>query len=145
MATRIRRAGVAVALALLIAAALAGAAWAATKVGTNDSDLLIGTGARDTLYGLNGPDDILGRAGNDTLYGGSDSDEIQGGRNADYIVAGQGPDDLFGGRGTDGIEAAYAFHEQDLVNCGPGLHDRASVDPNDDVFNCEIVNGERAQ
>jgi Ca2+-binding RTX toxin-like protein len=145
MAARIRRAGVAVAFALLMATALTGAAWAATKVGTNGSDLLIGTNARDTIYGLNGPDDVLARASNDRLYGGSDSDEIHGGRNADYIVAGQGPDDLFGGRGTDVIEAADGFHEQDFVDCGLGLQDRAGVDANDDVMNCEIVNGERAQ
>ena len=131
------------AVQLLLATALAGAAWAATKVGTNGSDLLIGTNARDTIYGLDGPDDVLARANNDRLYGGSDSDEIHGGRNADYIVAGQGPDDLFGGRGTDVIEAADGFHEQDFVDCGPGLQDRASVDANDDVINCEIVTGER--
>jgi len=142
MATRIRRAGVAVALALLMATALAGAVWAADRVGTNDSDLLIGTDARDTIYGLNGPDDVYGKAGSDRLYGGSDSDEIHGNRNADYIVASQGPDDLFGGRSTDVIEAADAFHEQDYVNCGPGSFDRASVDKQDTVERCEIVNGE---
>src|SRR5215203_4480756 len=106
MATRIRRAGVAVALALLMATALAGAVWAADRVGTNDSDLLIGTDARDTIYGL------------------------------------KGPDDLFGGRSTDVIEAADAFHEQDYVNCGPSSFDRASVDKQDTVERCEIVNGE---
>jgi hypothetical protein len=143
MVTRIRRAVVAVALALLMATALAGAAWAATKVGTNGSDLLIGTKARDAIYGLDGPDDVLGRANNDRLYGGSDSDEIRGNRNADYIVGGQGPDDLFGGRGTDVIEAADGFHEQDFVDCGPGLQDRASVTADDEVINCEFVNGER--
>src|SRR3712207_4321209 len=82
MAARIRQAVVAVALALLMATVLAGAALAADRVGTNDMDLLIGTDARDTIYGLNGPDDVFGKAGNDRrLYGGSDSDEIHGNRN----------------------------------------------------------------
>jgi hypothetical protein len=40
MATRIQRAVVAVALALLMATVLAGVAWAATLVGGNGSDVL---------------------------------------------------------------------------------------------------------
>ena len=54
MATRIRRAVVAVALELLMAAALGGAAWAATFVGTAKQDQIIGTRNDDTFYGLDG-------------------------------------------------------------------------------------------
>ena len=145
MAARIRRAVLTVALTLLMATALAGVAWAATRVGTNDMDLLVGTTNNDTLYGLDGPDDILAKDGKDRLYGGDDSDELQGNRGGDYIAGDQGPDDLYGGRGSDFLDAADGFREQDSVNCGPGL-DRAVATRNDDVYDtCEIVNGERTK
>jgi hypothetical protein len=47
MATRIRRAGVAVALALLMATALTGAAYAKLISGTNGADDLVGTAKAD--------------------------------------------------------------------------------------------------
>src|SRR5215208_4704197 len=141
MAARIRRAVVAVALALLIATALAGAAWAATKVGTNGSDLLIGTDHSDVIYGLNGQDLLRSKPGADELYGGKGPDALVGNRGADYLVGGSGYDHLYGDRGNDFIEAADGLAE--YVDCGSGTNDRASVDEEDAVSNCEFVNGEQ--
>ena len=53
----------------------------------------------------------------------------------------RGYDELEGWQGNDRIEAADG--RQDFVGCGPGDDDRASVDPQDYVRDCEIVNGER--
>jgi Ca2+-binding RTX toxin-like protein len=63
MATRIRRAGVAVALALLMATALVGAAWADRIVGGDGPQRLLGTDGQDTIYGLRGWDFISGGPG----------------------------------------------------------------------------------
>ena len=70
MARRIRRAVVALAPALLVATALAGAAWAATLVGTAGPDEIAGTSKAETLYGLDGRDSLSGRGAGDVPYGG---------------------------------------------------------------------------
>jgi Ca2+-binding RTX toxin-like protein len=140
MATRIRRAVVAVALALLMATALAGAAWAATQVGTNGPDTLKGTKRSDIVYGLNGKDSLFGKPGGDELYAGKGIDFVFGNRGADYIVGGTGYDGLYGDRGNDLIVANDG--RLDDIYCGSGDADRASVDEEDAVSNCEFVNGE---
>jgi Ca2+-binding RTX toxin-like protein len=142
MATRIRRAVVTVALALLLAAALAGAAYAATLVGTNGSNALIGSRGSDIIYGLNGYDVLEGKAGADELYAGKGTDEAYGARGADYLVGGTGFDQLYGQQGNDIIEAADGM--RDDVVCGAGKADSATVDAEDRLFlfnGCEEVNG----
>ena len=133
---RIRRAGVAVALALLMATALAGAAYAATLVGTAGPDELRGTPNSDEISGLGGDDFIVGRGADDDLSGGRSG--------PDYIVGGRGVDEHYSQGGNDRIEAADG--KRDFVNCGSGEYDRASVDADEDVQdvvkNCEIVNGQ---
>jgi len=137
MTKRIRRAVVAVALALLMATALAGAAWAATKVGTNDSNSMLGTGGPDKLYGLGGYDVLESKGGSDKLYGGAGRDEVYGGPGRDYLVGGSGPENwLGGGRGGDTIEAVDG--EKDFIQCGAGF-DVATVDEHDTAQLCEIV------
>jgi Ca2+-binding RTX toxin-like protein len=128
-----------VAMALMLALIVASAAYAAVDVGTNGPDTLIGTDRPDTIYGLNGADGISGKQGDDELYAGKGDDEASGNKNEDYLVGGRGFDNLFGNRGDDVIEAADNRH--DLVDCGNGDADRASVDEEDTVRNCEIVNG----
>jgi Ca2+-binding RTX toxin-like protein len=81
MATRIRRAGAAVALTLLMATALAGVAWAANTIQCEPgSDALrpcAGTGKNDVMYGTNKADVIGGGYhGADTLYGRGGDDEL---------------------------------------------------------------------
>jgi Ca2+-binding RTX toxin-like protein len=117
MATRMRRAGVAVALTLLMATALAGVAWAANVIQCpNHSEFpsCLGTDKNDVMYGTNKADTIGGGPhGADTLYG-------YGGE--DYLIGGSGPDKVHGGPGDDQItnqETDYWFGE-DENHGGPG-------------------------
>ena len=149
MVTRIRRAAVAVALALLMATALAGAAWAATLVGTAGPDEIAGTSKAETIYGLDGVDYLSGRGAGDELYSGRGRDLLFGRFGPDYIVGGRGQERLYGGPGmlggpgNDRIEAADGQH--DLIDCGPGEFDRVSVDELDVIGRCEIVTGNPAR
>lgn len=81
-----------------------------TRRGTRKRDVLTGTAYADTLSGLDGDDTLTGLSGADTLLGGP---------------------------GDDRINAADG--ERDLVDCGPGRHDRATVDKRDKVKRCEKV------
>jgi Ca2+-binding RTX toxin-like protein len=121
MATRIRRAVVAAALALLMATVLAGVAWAANVIhcpnsggfptcrGTGKNDVMYGTNKADTIgSGHHGADTLYGRGGDDELGGGSGPDTIHGGPGDDYITDGDndywfGEDQNHGGRGNDSI------------------------------------------
>jgi len=89
-----------------------------------------------------GEDDfIVGRGAADDLSGGRGDDFIEGRSGPDYVVGGRGVDEHYSQGGNDRIEAADG--KRDFVNCGNGVYDRASVDPEDVVKNCEIVNGAR--
>ena len=118
MATRIRRAGAAVALTLLMATALAGVAWAANTIQCEPgSDALrpcAGTGKNDVMYGTNKADVIGGGYhGAYTLYGRGGDDEL---------IGGVGPDKVYGGPGDDDItnqETDYPFG-RDANHGGPG-------------------------
>jgi Ca2+-binding RTX toxin-like protein len=121
MATRIRRAGLLATLALLLmATALAGAAWAANAIrcapsgATGEEPLCEGTARNDVMYGTNKADWMqAGSKGADTLYGRGGDDDL---------VGGVGPDKVRGGPGDDFIsneEADYPFG-QDENHGGPG-------------------------
>jgi Ca2+-binding RTX toxin-like protein len=121
MATRIRRAGVAVALALLMATALAGVAWAANVIqcpnrtghltceGTGKNDVMYGTDKADRMAGgYHGADTLYGRGGNDELDGGPGPDKVYGVPGDDRIANGDsdywwGEDENHGGPGDDDI------------------------------------------
>jgi hypothetical protein len=90
-----------------------------TTQGTDERDALGGLSGDDELSGYGGDDRIGGDFGNDTLYGGAGSDVLLGGDNDDVL------DD-----GDDG--------ERDTVRCGHG-YDKATVGPEDDVYQCEEV------
>jgi opacity protein-like surface antigen len=121
MATRIRQAGVTVALALLMAAALAGVAFAAQNViqcpkitpqdgycdGTNKDDVMEGTSnddrmraglGVDIMYGRGGKDDLYGNEGPDVAYGGPGDDYLGSDCDTDYWC---GEDEKHGGPGDD--------------------------------------------
>jgi Ca2+-binding RTX toxin-like protein len=145
MVTRIRRAGFVVALALLMATALAGVAWAATLVGTDEPDRLSGSPNNDKILGHGGNDIIGGREGDDYIRGGGGDDYIFGMWGDDHIILGPGADHFTkGGAGNDTMEADDG--KQDSVECGGGLHDEAYLDVRpvgDDFGNCEYVNGKK--
>lgn len=122
MAARIRRAVVAVALALLMVAALAGVAWAANTIqcpgesstdpdgycnGTDRNDVMYGTKGKDDMYARRGADIMYGLAGRDSLIGREGPDITYGGLGNDYLGSDCdldswcGEDEKHGGRGDD--------------------------------------------
>lgn len=103
--------------------------------GEGDDELRGGEG-RDRLFGRFGDDDIHGEAGNDELEGGRGEDTLDGGPGSDTLNGGFDDDVLRGGTGNDRITAVAGG--VDDIDCGPG-RDRADVDRNDIVRNCEDV------
>ncbi len=76
----------------------------ATKVGTENRDVINGTNARDVIVAGGGNDLVRGRAGNDIICGGAGRDKILGGGGRDRLIGGQGADKLFGGGGKDKLQ-----------------------------------------
>src|SRR5215208_4570822 len=134
MATRIKRAGVAAALALLMASALAGAAWAANVIqcpndrseyltceGTAKNDVMYGTDKADLIGGgRRGADTLYGRGGNDELGGDVGPDKVYGGTGDDTIVGQLMSEKHYGGRGSDTIADYKSGKRPDTFRCGPG-------------------------
>ncbi|HEX8051486.1 MAG TPA: alpha/beta fold hydrolase [Thermoleophilaceae bacterium] len=127
----------------------------AMVVGSDRADRLEGAGGADSLFGLAGDDRIAGKAGGDCIRGGpgrdlligdggadrlhgdAGDDRISGGSSRDRLEGGKGHDRLRGGSGDDRLFARDGA--RDLVDCGPGGADRATVDRLDRVRGCERV------
>ncbi len=117
--------------ALIVAAAFAAPAQAVVKVGASGPDNLAGTPRPDTLRGLGGGDTLTGRGGADKLLGGPGGDKLSGGPDADQLLGDAGNDRLLAKDGA-----------ADMVTCGGGSGDFATVDPVDKVSaSCERVEG----
>src|SRR5918997_6269825 len=144
MVTRIRRAGVAVALALLfMATALAGVAYAKIISGTPGNDYLLGTIKNDLIRGREGDDYIRGLAGVDLLRGGAGEDVVRGSGGNDEIYPGEGPDIVLAGAGNDKIYARDAG-SLDTIDCGGGFDKVETVHRDDRTQdNCERTPGPR--
>jgi Ca2+-binding RTX toxin-like protein len=144
MATRIRRAGIAVALALLLMATpLAGVAYAKIISGTPGNDYLLGTIKKDLIRGRGGDDYIRALAGDDLLRGGAGDDVVRGGGGNDEIYPGEGPDIVLAGAGNDKIYARDTG-SLDSIDCGGGF-DKVETMHRDDrtLDNCERTPGLR--
>lgn len=87
---------------------VAGAAFAATRLGDNGPNRLVGTNQNDVLRGF---------GGNDKLFGLNDSDRLFGGRGNDVLNGGDDGDDFFGGPGRDLIQARDG--DTDRIRHGP--------------------------
>ena len=98
---------------------------------------LQGTAAGETLAGGNLGETIFGLGGDDRLDGGGSSDCLFGDAGNDTITGGPARDALVGGAGDDVLRARDGA--RDVVNCGPGRKDSATVDGNDRVKGCETV------
>jgi Ca2+-binding RTX toxin-like protein len=130
-----------VALALLMATALAGVAWAAniqcpndpegigggTCWGTQKDDVIIGTSRKDYIAGERGADLIRAGRGADRIAGDDywlGEDENHGGPGADHIVGNFDSEKHFGGRGDDLLVDEKSDEdpakEPDVFRCGPG-------------------------
>jgi len=136
-----------IALALLVLAASAVGAFAATInttietpichgrqakiVGTEGNDVIHGTPGRDVIWGGRGDDTIYGSLGNDLICGGPGSDLIHGGRGNDEVDGGAGDSDqVIGDLGDDKVMGGAGDHDEvagdlgiDIVNGGPGNED----------------------
>jgi Ca2+-binding RTX toxin-like protein len=144
-------------LALAAVLVIIPAASAKVVTGTSGDDTLTGTGTRDFIYGRAGNDSLAGLAGSDFLFGGAGNDSLSGddgrdfgfgGAGDDSLDGGNGPDLLYAGFGTDTLEGGagndqlYASADDgkvDVVDCGPGDDDRASIRTGDMAIDCEHV------
>jgi PKD repeat protein len=80
-------------------------AFAVTRTGTSEDDVLKGTSSSDTLRGRGGNDLIYGFGREDKLYGGVGDDKVYGGNGNDNIYGWHGSNTLEGGSGKDTIFA----------------------------------------
>jgi Ca2+-binding RTX toxin-like protein len=157
MATRIRRAWVVVTLALLLmATALAGAAWAANTIhcpgassgnldgecdGTDRNDVMYGTEGKDEMYAWRGADTMYGRGGSDSLFGREGPDTAYGGPGNDFLGSDCdvddwcGEDEKHGGRGSDHI-VGNLRSEHHFGGRGDDLFLDVDSRKNPDVFRC---------
>ncbi|MBE9191992.1 calcium-binding protein [Gloeocapsopsis crepidinum LEGE 06123] len=93
-------------------------------IGSNGSDILIGTESNDWILGLAGADILYGDAGSDTirggagadiLYGDSGKDLLIGGIGNDILAGGYGVDTLTGGSGTDRFSFSFPNQGTDII------------------------------
>jgi hypothetical protein len=82
-------------------------------------------------------EDLTGTERIDTLVGSGSTNRIDGADGNDAIDGGAGADDLQGGPGDDTIAARDST--VDIVDCGSGSADKATIDFRDSVSNCESV------
>ena len=108
--------------------------------GDAGNDLLLGGADDDRLYGRTGNDRLNGGTGNDLLEGGRGRDTLRGDAGNDRLNGGLDDDRIYGGAGNDIVIAVGGG--ADTIDCGPGK-DKAYVDRNDTVRNCETVAGSR--
>jgi len=99
-------------------------------LGSNDSEVIVGTGGNDfvnagggddlvyllsgndfgngglgndSVSGDSGNDIVMGADGDDRVHGGAGRDAVSGGRGNDYVTGDEGDDILAGGEGTDEV------------------------------------------
>jgi hypothetical protein len=86
-----------------------------------------------------GPDveDLQGGAADDVLVGDAGPNHLEGGAGNDRLEGGPTGDLLDGGSGDDDLQARDAAI--DLIRCGDGLADRATVDPGEQTIDCETL------
>jgi Ca2+-binding RTX toxin-like protein len=114
-------------LALTVGMVLVFASTAyAAIVGTNKGDVLKGNDGVNIFFALKGNDTVYGFKNHDRIQLGLGGDTAYGGRGEDVLIGRGGEDTLYGNRGNDDLRAADG--QDDVVNCGPGDADEASVD-----------------
>ena len=119
----------------LLLALTATVALAATLVGTNGHDELMGTPRADKIYGKGGEDNMYGAPGKDLMYGGYGDDYMHGDDGDDNLYDRHGSGYVYGDEGNDYINTKDG--KRDHVNCGPG-RDSFTTDSVDIVRNCEV-------
>lgn len=72
-----------------------------TIIGTDNQEVLNGTGFDDIIFARGGEDIVSGLAGNDRLMGEADADIMFGGTGNDRVIGGTGNDNVWGDDGAD--------------------------------------------
>jgi Ca2+-binding RTX toxin-like protein len=112
----------------------------ALRTGTDENDILVGTGLYDELRGLGGDDVLDGGAGDDVLDGGAGHDDLHGGAGDDGLYGEEGDDFLSGSAGEDGISAgdgddtALGGDDDDAIHGEGGDDFLRGDDGNDQLF-----------
>gem|GEM_PF-4153455 len=122
--------------------------------GGDGNDLIYGSENADELKGGAGNDHLDGLDDSDNLYGGEGNDQLYGGDGDDALTGEGGVDSIYGdqlrptkGWGNDVIVSALDFTPDflgflpDLVDCGEGGSDAATVDAVDTASGCETLAG----
>lgn len=78
----------------------------ATRIGSNDRDIIRGTSGDDVIVALGGNDLIFGNGGNDVICGGAGNDRIYGNSGNDILIGQAGSDRLNGGSGNDSCDSS---------------------------------------
>jgi hypothetical protein len=120
--------------------------------GTRRRDVLIGTPKGDAIFARRGNDRVRAGGGIDCVRGSGGKDRIAGGERGDTLRGGKGRDELKGGNGRDVLRGGYGRDilkardaTTDVVDCGPGRHDKAIADASDRLKRCERVRRKRAR
>ena len=97
---------------------------AATHVGTDGNDSIIGTAEVDVIVSLGGRDDILARKGADVVCAGGGKDRARGAAGDDVLLGQAGNDKLDGSAGSDRLAGGKG--RKDRCKGGPGQDSIAS-------------------
>jgi serralysin len=128
----LRRVTVLVAVIALLSVAVAGAAWAANRIGNDRPNTLVGTTSSDDIYGPDA-DRLYAGAGVDELDGGKGPDTLRGGGDRDTLYGNFGRDDIRGGDGNDVVNGRDGIDSNDFVSGGPGTNDTCIADSDDEI------------
>ena len=82
----------------------------ATRVGSTNDDVILGTEGDDVIDGLAGNDTIYGLGGNDVLCGGPGDDRLDGGSGDDWLVGSQGADTADYASASGAVQVDLASH-----------------------------------
>src|SRR5215211_6980429 len=146
----VRRAFLAVVLAVLVAGVSNAAGQQpaatcldtrATIVGTPGNDSLVGTGGQDVIDAMQGNDTVDGGLGDDLICAGDGDDVVLGNDGADGLVGGLGNDRLDGGAGELNIAVYFEAPGAVAVDLTAGSVTGASG--SDSLVNINAVVGSR--
>ena len=115
---------------IIVGGPLNGQAYQGQLIGTDATDIIVGTvnsdniqagGGDDVVCSRSGDDEIHGEAGEDTLLGGNGNNLMYGGSEADAIVGANGADQIYGQGGADlvcgsnGKDSLFGNEDNDLM------------------------------
>lgn len=121
----------------------------ATRTGTPQADVLIGTAGDDNIVAFAGDDVAIGDAGDDAISAAEGNDFIRGGNGRDVIFAGTGDDQVFAGDQADivfgdaGADRIFGDGGNDFINAGAG-NDTVFGGAGNDLIVAEVGDGDDA-